>query len=436
MFGREPDWDRIEATAGDWPDLHLGQSVETVGFRAQTGISYLATPYSKLAGGDGGWSSDLSQRAAAAAAVWASDLAQRGVTAVSPIVSAHSMVVESFLAGGAHPDPMDHGFCVRWCRPLLFASARVIVPPIDGWRASVGVWKEVERGSPAAPRSTCQSSAAQGPIRIGARHEPPSDPAPAGRTQPGRGAMCNPPAPDLRGLRAFRRRDDPRCRDLRPAWRVAQRAVPGMGVQPVGKEVTLIAHNIRDVDALPEYPIPPGERLESHSYFAFHHRRWLNSVLGRLGEWDVKGMAVELWCLAQDQDPVGTLPNDDRMIAALLHISTDEWRGMLRRDPNPLHRWTQCRAGGEVRLMHPVVTEVAQAALSGKARSADRKSADSERKRLDRLRAVAAQHVGPEFAAKGLYIARLDEVLAEMFPEGNRTEARILKAIQSLNGRY
>lgn len=187
-----------------------------------------------------------------------------------------------------------------------------------------------------------------------------------------------------------------------------------------------------EADTLEQYPIQRGERLESHSFFLFHYDRWLNSRLYLLADWDVKGIATALWCKAQDQDPVGTLPNDPREIAALLGMSTDTWDGYLRRDPNPMHGWSKCLVGNEVRLMHDVVTEVALAALGAKNKGADRKSADAERKRVIRLRDVLLKLVGERMAAQDMFVAQTDAWLEAAYPGGNRTLPRILEALEAL----
>ena len=40
-------------------------------------------------------------------------------------------------------DPLDAGFWENWCRPLLNVSCGVVVPDIDGWAQSGGVYREV-----------------------------------------------------------------------------------------------------------------------------------------------------------------------------------------------------------------------------------------------------------------------------------------------------
>jgi hypothetical protein len=192
---------------------------------------------------------------------------------------------------------------------------------------------------------------------------------------------------------------------------------------------------ITDVGELPQYPIDRGERLESHSFFLFHYDRYLNSDLYVLGDWDIKGIAHALWCKAQDQDPVGTLPDNPRLIAGYLGMSTDVWDGYMRRDPGPLHGWTRCLVGNEVRLMHDVVTEVALAALGAKTKGADRKSADAERQRIKRLGGAVERLGLAQLAGNEMFIAQLDRWLEQNFPGGNRTVPRILEGLEELGVR-
>ncbi|WP_300009723.1 hypothetical protein [uncultured Roseobacter sp.] len=193
---------------------------------------------------------------------------------------------------------------------------------------------------------------------------------------------------------------------------------------------------VSDTGALPEYPIPRGERLASHSFFNLHYDRFLNSRLYLLADWDVKGIAIALFCRAQDQDPVGTLPNDPREIAAMLNMSTDDWQGYCRRDPSPLHNWTPCLVGNRVHLMHPVVTEVAQAAFEQRVKGADRSDADKERQQLKRLKGNVAKLAGERFSENEMYLAQLDAWLTEHYPQGNRTVPRILKGMEALGTQF
>lgn len=189
---------------------------------------------------------------------------------------------------------------------------------------------------------------------------------------------------------------------------------------------------VMDTDGLPEYPIPRGVRLESHSFFLFHYQRWLESDLFTMGSWDVQGVALALWCKAQNQDPVGTLPKSHRQIAKRLGMSIEEWEGFMQRSPNPLHNWTPCLVDDEVRLMHPVITEVAIAAYESRSKGADRKTADAERQRLKRLKATIMMLGHSNLAANEMFVAQLDAWLEREHPEGNRTTQRVLRGMEAI----
>lgn len=105
-------------------------------------LSYLATPYTKLARyDDGEFDPTESLECAMRAARWARLFALEGVTAVSPIVQAVEMVHADFV--DQRLDPLDVYFWEGWCRPLLNAAGAVIVPPLSGWDGSDGIWAEV-----------------------------------------------------------------------------------------------------------------------------------------------------------------------------------------------------------------------------------------------------------------------------------------------------
>ena len=122
--------------------LHPETSLKEVSKRCLGTMAYLATPYSKVAlDDDGEWNATASLECGARAGYWARPLALSGVTAISPISQAVEMIHADFRC--TRLDPMDAEFWENWCRPLLVASRSVIVPPIDGWDESEGIWHEV-----------------------------------------------------------------------------------------------------------------------------------------------------------------------------------------------------------------------------------------------------------------------------------------------------
>ena len=101
-------------------------------------------------GGD--WREERSVELGLRAAQASAALAAEGVTAVSPIAQASLMVSAPCDAAGARLDPLDAAFWERWCRPLLQRCDSVIVPKMQGWDRSRGIWAEVmtalERSKP------------------------------------------------------------------------------------------------------------------------------------------------------------------------------------------------------------------------------------------------------------------------------------------------
>lgn len=132
-----PNWSDPRVTAADgvllrrWP-------IERIAAQERARLCYLATPYSKLIKPEQPLSRIRAIRAAITAAFWAGRFADAGLTTISPIVQADTMA--SMVPA---LDPLDAYFWEQWCRPLLHACAAVIVPPMDGWDDSDGVFHEV-----------------------------------------------------------------------------------------------------------------------------------------------------------------------------------------------------------------------------------------------------------------------------------------------------
>ena len=143
------------------------------------------------------------------------------------------------------------------------------------------------------------------------------------------------------------------------------------------------APRLIDADELPVYPVDREERLEGHYFTKFWHDRWLNSQLHLTATLEVQACALNLFFLSQKQTPVGTLPDDDSILAKLLRIDLALWRVLRTRRITPLHGWSPCRCGDEIRLNHPVVTEVVLDAI---ARREARETSNSQKAVYQRLR--------------------------------------------------
>lgn len=192
----------------------------------------------------------------------------------------------------------------------------------------------------------------------------------------------------------------------------------------------MIALSAIGSDGLPEYPIPRDQRLQTHYFFPLQFNRWLNSNLHLKGSYEVQGIAVALFCIAQNQSPVGTLPHDDVLLARLLRIDEARWRDLCRSAVSPLHGWTLCRSESEVRLMHPVVLEVLEDVLARReARSLSAQSRARE-KRIERMVAAFRGMSAPSALLEDRHaLEAIEDYLSETC-RGNRTAAVYLKALQ------
>ena len=68
---------------------------------------------------------------------------------------------------------------------------------------------------------------------------------------------------------------------------------------------------------LPTPPVPPDLDLSSLSYMPLHVSRLLASDTWMIATGDEAKAAVTLWARSWHQIPAGSLPNDDRLLAAL-----------------------------------------------------------------------------------------------------------------------
>ncbi len=148
-----------------------------------------------------------------------------------------------------------------------------------------------------------------------------------------------------------------------------------------------------DTDALEDYPIPSAARLDSHYFMPFNHDRYDRSEFRRRAYRDpeVGFFGMELFFKSHGETPLGTLPKDDEALAFLLGLPLDYWKRLAERAFSPLYNWRAVRCdNGAIRLAHPVVQEVMEAALQGHLEhkaSNESKAVYARRKRLiDTLR--------------------------------------------------
>ncbi|MFV0303573.1 MAG: hypothetical protein ACK5IP_22350 [Paracoccus sp. (in: a-proteobacteria)] len=155
-----------------------------------------------------------------------------------------------------------------------------------------------------------------------------------------------------------------------------------------------------DLAALPEYPIDPDARLDSHGFIQWEFRRWTSSDMRWNGSHECKSMWFELVNLSHSETPVGTLPRDTKRLARMIQpvVERDHFEALCAMPYGPLHGWVECRCGDGARLMHPVVTRIVQAAFSSRANHAARVEAASQARKLARLTDDIAQ-LAPRIAA-------------------------------------
>jgi len=187
-----------------------------------------------------------------------------------------------------------------------------------------------------------------------------------------------------------------------------------------------------DVATLPEYPLAQDARLKSHWFIAWDFNRWLNSAFRLKAQPEVRAYAFDLFCIAQNQIPVGTLPDDDHQLSALLNIDLAKWQDLRARTLGPLEHWVSCNCGGEIRLMHPVVLEVALDAVAKKEANESKNAAARERKKMERLKESVAKVGTPRMAQDAAAMLRIRGWLSENV-EGSWTEIRVREAVEAIS---
>lgn len=175
--------------------------------------------------------------------------------------------------------------------------------------------------------------------------------------------------------------------------------------------------HLRPVDpaALEAYPDELCDPKLTNDYFtAFWHDRWLSSCTHLTATMAVQGAALNLFFYARKQVPVGSLPSDQTVLARMLRVSEEEWRGMMAQPITPLHNWTEYAYGGGIVLGHPVVIEVAQDALDRREARKVSNDAKAVAQRQMRLVALMREHgCAPPVCADRTLVAWLDDWLLE-----------------------
>lgn len=194
------------------------------------------------------------------------------------------------------------------------------------------------------------------------------------------------------------------------------------------------AENLRMVDAssLFEYPIQKGERLDTHHFMPWKFDWWLHSELRLRAEKDVRAVAFDLFCIAQKEDPVGTLPTDDLLLARLTGETLEEWQRLMKRPITPLHKWKQCQcSNGEIRLYHETVLKIAKEALGLRDDKLAKLEADRDRKRILALPDLMARAGAPRgMIENDIKIAQFDQFLIDNYSGKQRRVAFVRQALE------
>ena len=207
--------------------------------------------------------------------------------------------------------------------------------------------------------------------------------------------------------------------------------------------MTRPAEHLRAVEDgdLPVYPVATSERLDSHYFVQWNLRRWNASDFRRRAYDDpeVGFYGLDLFFLAHQQAPVGTLPCDPAALAFLLRMPLGRWQQLVSRELTPLDGWFQVVTDlSEVRLAHPVVTEVVIEALASKRRNAQSNADARLRKRLGQIAKVLREQIeGAKHIAKSdQQVNAISDWLEQAYPGGSVTQKRVYEALMVLGGNW
>lgn len=176
----------------------------------------------------------------------------------------------------------------------------------------------------------------------------------------------------------------------------------------------LCAFGPTDLDQLPEYPIEPDARLDSHEFLRWEFGRWLASDMRWSGTHECKSMWFELLNLSYRETPVGTLPRDQKRLARMIQpiVDCDHFKALCVLEYGPLHGWVACRCAEDIRLMHPVVTRIVLMAFASRANHTARVEAASQSRRLKRLTDDVMQ-LAPDVAGEARKIRFVDQTIQD-----------------------
>lgn len=187
--------------------------------------------------------------------------------------------------------------------------------------------------------------------------------------------------------------------------------------------------SVVSVDDLEEYPLPDDERIDSHRFIPWEHRRWLTSDMGLRGTPECRAYYFDLICHSLNHTPPGTLPTDLDLLARLLRVDGKHFEQLCRLEYGPLHRWRPVRCGDAVRLYHPMVLRVLTEAMARREDHRARSEAAVVSKRQLRLRQTLAGYHG-DLAKNDAAVLWIDHWLVEQGC-GYRSAVWIERAMQA-----
>ncbi|UWQ29903.1 hypothetical protein [Leisingera sp. M523] len=186
-----------------------------------------------------------------------------------------------------------------------------------------------------------------------------------------------------------------------------------------------------DAEALDEYPISASDRLDSHYFLQWNLKRWRASEFRRKADPEVGWYGMQLFFIAQDETPIGTLPCDDDQLAYELRVPLEKWKALTERKFSPLHNWARVRCdNGEIRWAHPVVTEVAVEALKSKRKNQSNQEQRTRNKRLKDLQVMIENRIGAgQLLRAAGFLERFNDWLEDRYPDVQRREVFIRCAL-------
>lgn len=145
---------------------------------------------------------------------------------------------------------------------------------------------------------------------------------------------------------------------------------------------------------LPEPLVPAEVDLRDFPDFPLDFKRLFASDTWIMCDAEEKVAALRLWCMSMHQEPAGSLPDNDRILADLAGYGVAV-REFLKVKENAMRGWIRCADG---RLYHHVVAEKVLDCWAKKRRKAVENAADRERKRRKKeaLSGRNASRVPPE----------------------------------------